>query len=161
MLILGLDLSLTSTGATLLKGRRPIAVANFKTSPADGADVERGEKIASELRDWIEENGLPDRIGIEDYAHSKATNVSRLGELGGCVKRMLWLDLGRDPRAVIKMPSSTVKKFATGNGRASKDEMIAAAAPYLEDFPFLLATCEDVCDSLHVARWTRDYLRKM
>lgn len=161
MLILGLDLSLTSTGATLLRGKLPVAVARFTTTPADGADVERGEKIACELQDWLELNGVPDRIGIEDYAHSKATNVSRLGELGGCVKRMLWLELGRDPRAVIKMPSSTVKKFATGNGRASKEDMVVAAAPYLEDFPFLLATCEDVCDSLHVARWTRDHLRNI
>lgn len=161
-MILGLDLSLTSTGAALLKGSKVRDLANFKTTPQDGTDVERAVIIATGLVLWLTGHNTRKLIvAVEDYAHSKNTNVSRLGELGGIVKLQLWTAIGVHPGSIVRANSGTVKKFATGNGHASKEQMVEAAEPYVEDFPVRLTMCDDVCDGVHIARWTREHLRNI
>lgn len=116
--VLGLDLSLTAAGyACPTCGT---GVIRFK-----GRGMERLAHITREVLGHALQH--PDRadvailegyfIGIQGGA------VIQLAELGGIVRLALW-EAGV-PFVVI--PPSTLKKFATGKGVATKDKMLAAA----------------------------------
>ena len=47
-----------------------------------------------------------------------------------------------------RVHSATLKKFATGNGRADKAAMVEAARPFTDH-----ALGDDEADAIHVARW--------
>lgn len=112
------------------------------TEPEDGPREQRIDFIWREV--WcVMSSAPPDLVVIEDYAHSQFTASSTLGELGGVVRRELWLR--QVPWVVVS--SNTVKKFATGDGRASKQQMLEAALPFWPVQNF------DEADSLHVMRW--------
>jgi Holliday junction resolvasome RuvABC endonuclease subunit len=84
-----------------------------------------------------------DLVVIEAYAHGRVTSATTLGELGGVLRRALWLR--EQPWTAVV--SSSVKKHATGSGKASKQDMITAALPY---WPVV---CDDEADALHLMRY--------
>lgn len=147
--VLGLDLSLTSTGAAVLAGQHLLRAANFRTAPGDGCDTVRADYIATCIVALLDDFPV-DCIAIENYAHSRPTNQNRLGELGGVVKLRLW-EAGYDPDAIVLVAPSSAKLFATGSGRASKADMMAAAAPWLAGHRF--EKVNDVADAVHIARY--------
>ena len=140
---LGLDLSLTRSGIALGSTELIERCSHAATTPEFGEPMARIHFIWSEI-DVMLRRGVPDIVVIEDYAWSRTTNGPTLGELGGVVRYQLWL------RGIpwLTAPSTTIKKFATGSGRASKDEMVAAALPYWSDI-----SCHDEADAVHLARW--------
>lgn len=132
MRVLGLDLSLTSTGVALPDG------TTERLQPPRLVGMERLCWLRDQvLRRAIGEpdpvTDLPpgvDVIAVEGYAmgskrqsHSYAT-----GELGGVVRLALWEDGYR----VVDVPPATLKVFATGRGNASKDEVLAEAIRRLQ-----------------------------
>lgn len=147
--MLGLDLSLTSPGiVAVTQGRvRPALVSNPKTDVEDGDKYKvRIDRIVREvLRAW--HLLLPDVVVIEAYAHSRFTSQSTLGEVGGIVR---W-ELSKEDALWVEVVGSTVKKFATGNGRASKAQMLAAAREHFE------AKNDDVADAYWLARYGLDH----
>ena len=65
-----------------------------------------------------------DRVGYEGYSFgSKGQAVISLGELGGIYRVALWEHGIR----ILEVPPGVLKKFATGNGNAKKEQMIAEA----------------------------------
>lgn len=112
--IIGLDASLTSTGVALPSG------ATVIWSPK-----ERGVERLAEFRSLLEDVMFDiDLVVIEDYAFSgRGAHSHELGELGGVIRLVLH-DNGRPWVAVLP---NVLKKFATGSGVASKNEMLAAA----------------------------------
>jgi Holliday junction resolvasome RuvABC endonuclease subunit len=62
-------------------------------------------------------------VVMEGYSHASKYGGEWMGELGGAIKLVLYRR--RIPFVVI--PPSTMKKYATDNGRASKDQVLAAA----------------------------------
>lgn len=119
--IVGLDLSLTSTG--------------FATETCAGTwkPKSRGVERLVELRTHVDAlccdaaaAGEPwaSLVVVEDYAFSRAgAHSHELGELGGVV-RVLLHDRGIPWVAVNP---SLLKSFACGKGNASKEEVLAAA----------------------------------
>lgn len=69
---------------------------------------------------------LPDLVAVEGYSLGKTPgNLARirLGEVGGMIRLALFdLDL-----RVVDVPPSSLKRYATGNGNADKDRMLARA----------------------------------
>lgn len=62
-------------------------------------------------------------VAMEGYAMGRTFNREKLGELGGVVKLAHATVFGSDPLVV---PPTTLKKFVTGKGNASKKEVVAA-----------------------------------
>lgn len=80
-----------------------------------------------ELADWVVRvvrDTAPDHIALEDYAFSRAGRLTQLGENCGILKGDLWRQFPHIPLHIIG--PTTMKKFATGKGFATKDEIWAA-----------------------------------
>lgn len=161
---LGLDLSLTGPGIIVAR----VAPTTFaevlevlypRTKPLDkthsetgvrgkffyGIDEERIDFILRAVRTCRKKYKV-NVAGIEQYAFSRhSRSMTGLHELGGVVKRYLWLH-----GIYFEQPEPTsLKKFATGNGRASKQDMIEAAW----GFGYPEAQSDDLADAFHCARF--------
>jgi crossover junction endodeoxyribonuclease RuvC len=120
--VFGLDPSLARTGLALPDGRtvsiRPRAGANDPLRRLHQVLT----AIAVEFRRWPD----AELLVIEGYmlhGPSSGTTRIRLGELGGAIRLHAWT-CGLD---IVEVPPSSLKLAATGNGNASKDDMVAAA----------------------------------
>lgn len=115
--ILGLDVSLTSTGYSGCGQRGTI------TSKAKG--VERLEDISVAVRNLIITCPPNTVVIIEGYSFaSRNSQAHSIGEVGGVVR----LTLFREGVPFIEVPPTSRAKFATGKGNASKNEVISAVS---------------------------------
>lgn len=115
MIAAGLDLSLTKTG---------IAVAGRAwTIGVKARGTERLSLLTTEIAHNLLGRGIH-LVAIEGYSYgSKTSQAHSIGELGGCVRR----DLHHEGVPFVVVAPTSLKKFATGNGRAKKEEMVANA----------------------------------
>jgi crossover junction endodeoxyribonuclease RuvC len=114
MKLVGLDLSLTSTGASC-GGRTTVLSSKHK-----------GALRLAEYRTQITELCLVENIThavIEGYAFaSRNSHAHSIGELGGVVRLVLF-DLNIP---YVEVPPTSRAKFATGRGNPGKNEVISA-----------------------------------
>lgn len=113
--VLGLDLSLTSTGVCLPDG----TTYRIKTRAADG------DRRLTEIRDCIRDSVLETRpqLAVVEDLPMTANSAGVTGMVHGVARELL--AVAGVPRALI-VPA-TLKKYATNNGRADKAQMRAAA----------------------------------
>jgi Holliday junction resolvasome RuvABC endonuclease subunit len=112
--VVGLDLSLTSTGYSC--GDDVMTVATKAKGP------QRLYEISQELASLLIELDDP-IVMIEGYSFaSRNSQAHAIGELGGVVRLTLW-NL-RIP--YVEIPPTCRAKFATGRGNASKNEVVSA-----------------------------------
>jgi Holliday junction resolvasome RuvABC endonuclease subunit len=117
--VIGLDLSLRHTG---------IAYPDGTTLVVDGTK-ERGPQRWATIYDTIAMNlwcagGSLHLAVIEGYAYAAAGRaLFDLCELGGLIR---W-ELHRRAVPWLVVPPTTLKKYATGKGQATKTEMVIAA----------------------------------
>lgn len=143
----GLDLSLTATGLIVLS-RRGKVIRQVKLTTTHNGDEPYDDQVRQA---WIVHSimlhldGIT-QIGIEGHAFGVAHKDSRLIELAGAVKMQMWKQ-GIEFQLV---PVGSLKQFATGNGRASKDEMLAAARA--DGYP---APEHNMADAYWVAKWMK------
>lgn len=75
------------------------------------------EKVVAGLLDRYP----PTLVAYEDYSYGagpkSSNNIINLGELGGVIKRLLYTR----GIAILAVPPTSLKMFATGSGRADKD----------------------------------------
>lgn len=115
MRVVGVDLSLTSTGIAFANGEtRTIKV------PADG--MARLSSIRSHLMAYVEVFGA-DLVVIEGYSYGSPNRAAHLGELGGVIRLALYERRVR----YVDVPPAVLKKYATGKGNAGKNEMLTEA----------------------------------
>lgn len=120
MRIIGLDLSLTATGLALPDDSLETIRVKLPEHALEERRVERLRDLCALIDRRTRDS---DMAVLEGYAYSRSGAAHSLGELGGVVKVCL---LQRGVRFVC--PGSTVvKKYATGNGGAGKDRVLAAA----------------------------------
>jgi Holliday junction resolvasome RuvABC endonuclease subunit len=158
----GLDLSLTDAGLAILPYRptgrdQPVFLQSIKTGTKDGSHIERMDWIATLIIDTLRSFHGRDHkiqlITIEGYAYSKSGQT--LAELGGIVKHELWRFFGVSECWMTVVPGE-VKRFATGNWNASKQDMIAAASRDFKSYGDAdLAKNHNVADAIHIARTGR------
>lgn len=119
MRVIGLDLSLTSVGVAVPGGML------HTIEPAHGAEDPGARLDELSRRVWdVVMGARPHLAMIEGYAFAGKNTRGHHGvvELGGCVRRDLW----RASVAVVVVSPKTLKKYATGNGNASKEQMVEA-----------------------------------
>lgn len=114
--LLGLDLSLTSTGYS------GGGVQGVISSKEKGVVRLRG--ISQEIARLISEFKI-DVVIVEGYSFaSRSGQAFSIGELGGVVRLCLY-ELGIP---YVEVPPTCRAKFATGRGNASKNEVISAVS---------------------------------
>lgn len=125
---LGLDQSLTSTGVVVIQHLddkyKVLHYESIQTKPTgleDYADVlHRANEIADRLYNIVFDYNVTD-ISIEGLSFGSKGNATRnLAMLFAIICNRLQIT---EPYTV---PPTTLKKFATGNGRADKKEVLAA-----------------------------------
>jgi Holliday junction resolvasome RuvABC endonuclease subunit len=116
--VIGLDLSLTSTGFSGNSIRGTIS------SKEKG--VQRLDDISKQIEKLLDENYPKNVVAIiEGYSFASRNSQSHaIGELGGVVRLTLFrLGIG-----FVDVPPTCRAKFATGKGNASKNEVISAVS---------------------------------
>lgn len=146
-IILGIDPGLERTGYGIIvapHGR--VLDAGLFRSSTKAPLPERLTELAAGLEEVIAEH-RPGLVAVEDlYAHYKHP---RTAILMGHVRGVLLYIAARNGIDVINLPSTRVKRFLTGNGHASKDQMQRAIMTTLS-LP-RLPEPSDVADALAVA----------
>lgn len=116
----GIDASLTNTGISILHQ------ATHSISLVQPGKL-RGAARLCDIRDRVWQHvivhGMPQMVAIEGYAYDAVGRVFDLGEGGGVIK----LKLFDHNVPTVVVPPTSLKKFATNNGGASKAKMIKAA----------------------------------
>lgn len=146
MIVMGLDLSLKSSGVmvldTELRHSIDVEVGSriwysesivFKPNPqhkiltksgksktlSDRQKIERLVAIRDRIFALCCQYG-PEHVAIEGYAFSKhSSSVTGLAELGGAVRVMLFESMGIIPATI---PVGQCRKFVVGSGKATKDQ---------------------------------------
>lgn len=136
MRLMGLDLSLTSTGIS----------SSGKTMCLMPAKSQRGAErlsfMSRAILDKIKNDSI-ECVIIEGYSFaSKNSQAHSIGELGGCVRMLLWES--RIP--YIDVPPTSRAKFATGKGNAGKTEVISSISSKT-GLTFSGAGADDECDA--------------
>lgn len=122
MNILGLDLSIASTGWALAVNREPRATGTFGSRYGADDRIKRLQELRAKLIGVVEST-KPDVCLIEGYSFgSMSRAVYQVGEWGG-VARLVLYDAWPVPAQTIEIPPSSVKKFVTGKGNADKSQM--------------------------------------
>lgn len=120
MSIIGLDLSLTGTGIVALDNSGEL-LKSHTVSPRKLIGMERLDFIRREVSEFISSiPTYPTFLALENYAFASKGDTTKLAELGGIIK----LTLFRNNIPFIKAAPIQVKKFATGDGRSEKDQVM-------------------------------------
>ncbi len=117
MKILGLDQSFTSTGWVIIEDNNFVDCGIISTKPSDGDIFTRARTIASNISDIADSNGI-ETVYLEGLAFGSTGDATR--QLSGL--QFLIVDTLR-PIEVNIVPPTTLKKFASNKGNASKLEM--------------------------------------
>ena len=118
--IVGVDASLTSTGiAAMIYGELDNVVATRSVN-----SNKKGTDRLIEIRENVSNNILDvDLLLIESYSYSSPNKAHQIGELGGVLRVMF----AENNLKVLEVAPTQLKKFATGKGTASKEEIAVAA----------------------------------
>lgn len=114
--IIGLDLSLTQSGVAVLRDGR---LAYSRAINPKRGGVQRLLEIEGAVNQVLaleEEHDLR-LVVLEGYAFARGHQSHQMGELGGVVRRMLYVR----GTPWVEVAPSAVKKFCTGKGNAQKD----------------------------------------
>lgn len=114
--VIGLDLSLTSTGVAY--GDRTTTVLTAAKGP------ERLDHMLNVVMDIVAAAADP-FVVVEGYSFSsRNTHAHALGELGGVIRHGLW----KADVPYVDVPPTCRAKFATGKGNAGKAEVVSAVS---------------------------------
>jgi len=132
--LIGLDLSLTSTGVSV----------NGKTSviSTKARGAERLHIVSSAILDLCSSEKIVCAI-IEGYSFaSRNSQAHSIGEMGGAVRMKLW----ENGIPYVEVPPTCRAKFATGKGNAGKAEVISSISA-ITGIVWKGASADDMCDA--------------
>lgn len=142
MRVLGIDLSLTNTGLAVLENDELIEYKSIKTKPSE-RDPSRMDRI---MVATVALANTCEMLGLERGVFGPHSD-SRVHGIGALVRWALWKECFVEGDDLIILSPSTVKKFATGRGNASKPEMLAAAQAR-----YNIPADHNIADAIHIAR---------
>ncbi len=132
--IIGLDLSLTSTGYSV---KQETGIIATKTK-----GPERLSFISNSVIQIAKEKNIELAV-IESYSFaSRNSQAHSIGELGGAVRMKLW----ENGIPFVDVPPTCRAKFATGKGNAGKNEVISSISAKT-NIVWMGAGADDRCDA--------------
>ncbi|GGJ56188.1 hypothetical protein [Glutamicibacter ardleyensis] len=148
--VLGLDLSLTSTGLCMAYSDRP-AVLGVITSKGskDASWKDRDDrlgKITYQILEWVQANREGDLVGVFVEGPSYGSTVGHQHDRSGLWWQVYSAYAWNVPVGVIQ--PQTRAKYATGAGNASKDTVLAAT---VKQFLDLDIRNNDIADATQLA----------
>jgi Holliday junction resolvasome RuvABC endonuclease subunit len=147
MKLMGLDLSLTSTGYSVDRETGIIA------TKAKGS--ERLSIVSNSVLELVADNSV-DVVIIEGYSFaSRNSQAHSIGELGGCVRMRLW----EFNVPFIDVPPTCRAKFATGKGNAGKNEVISVISAKT-NIAWTGPGADDRCDAWILEQMGLEFLGK-
>jgi crossover junction endodeoxyribonuclease RuvC len=160
MKIIGLDLSLTSTGiAEFEDGARRSWThgrAGKRTDTLEDRAARIAESAENSVAAALQGHQRADLVLVEahTFAAKGGSQHDRSGLWWTVVGRLIYSDV-----PVIEVSPSSIKLFATGKGNAGKDDVLLAVARRHPDFEF---TTNDEADAITLvdmalARWSHDH----
>jgi crossover junction endodeoxyribonuclease RuvC len=147
--IVGLDLSLTSTGLAIIDDTT-IGTATGRITPKGMNGHARMKYILASVAALTARTGV---VVIEGPSFGSANGQKGHHERGGLwwlITYALWLE--NQPVAIV--PPSVLKKYLTGKGNASKDAVLAAA---IRRYPAVDFDGNDEADALGLAAMAADW----
>jgi Holliday junction resolvasome RuvABC endonuclease subunit len=156
MKVVGLDLSMTSTGVAIIEsGRRMPELCKVRSHSAGEGypqDAVRFHQLRADLMAVIPKDA--DLVVMEGPAFgAKGNRIVQMFWLWGKIYDCLFL---ARKMPVVVVPPSTVKKFSTDKGNADK---IAVALAVSRMWPGLNLTSDDEADALALASMGAVHLR--
>lgn len=122
--------------------------------PSVGSDASRLKHIYDSLSvqfSLCEQNYSRVSMVMEGYAHNAKFGREKAGELGGVVKLAWYNIFGTDPMIVSP---TVLKKYVTGKGNATKQEMIAGVARKWQ-VPHIVN--DNLADSFALAQYLKEH----
>lgn len=120
---IGIDLSIRSTGIVILNGEHK-QWAVIKPEDIKGQhDMDKFNFLAQEVFNFCRLTTM-DLIVIEDYAFSAKGQITRIAEMGGIVKHVLYTQSGVPVNRFVRASPTTLKKFTLGKGTGKKNQML-------------------------------------
>lgn len=156
MRIIGLDLSITSTGYCIMDDKKEaVDYGTIKTIPKDfSSDIERFDKIATGIFDKVAEYDCRAAF-IENYAYAARNNLTRLGELTGIIKHDFFCTWRIKPSEELFVISpSTLKKYVIGTGKGDKNVILKYIFIKWE----MDVDDDDIADAYALARMGVDFI---
>lgn len=148
MLYVGVDPSITNTGMVLLdEVGKPVKWYNGNLPNAKNREpIHRYSMICHGLCATLPWDAPEFVVGYEDYSFGSTHRAFALAEFGGILKYSL---LNAGAKMINLFAPMWNKKFATGDGTADKQRMIAKA---IEECPEFAGETSDVCDAYFLAK---------
>ena len=117
--LVGIDASLTGTGVAILRHGNDLDIITTTIT-----NKLTGTNRLIHIRDCVQKfSDGSDLVVIESYAFARPNQAHQIGELGG-VLRVMFAESGIK---YLEVAPTQLKKFATGKGTASKEEIAVAA----------------------------------
>lgn len=147
-MIIGLDLSLTSSAYCILNQSGDIAIQGLIKNTL--RDVPRLIYIYKELFKVLSE-WEPELVVVENYSFgSRGGKAFSIGELGGIIK----VGLHEEGYRTLMVPPTSLKLFITGKGNSAKSIMIMKTLKKY-DIEF---TDDNLCDAFGLAKLGQAFL---
>lgn len=157
MRIVGLDLSLASTGVAVIDEGAEVSVDRIATKPSGDNlwhRAHRLQRITTIVLDTVHTGGTPDLVVIEGPSHGQARQGGQHDRAG-----LWWLIVEAlvavEEIPVAEVPPATLKRYACGKGNAGKDEVLAAV---VRRYPTVEVVGNDTADALTLAAMGADHL---
>lgn len=123
MRVMGLDISATATGATVISidepWQKPLVLDEKEINVKGLKGLDRALAIAEVVVEMVN-RWKPDDIGVEGYGFGNAHTLAILVEVGTVVR----LALKMMGRTWHEIPPNSIKRFVTGAGNAQKDKVL-------------------------------------
>lgn len=130
MKVLGIDQSFTSCGIVVLEDGQIIHVERY-VSNKEADTYSRAWDVAQRILEVVQ-IFKPERVAIEGLSFGARGDATR--NLGGLIYVIICtLRFIGSTQCIDILPPQTIKKFATGSGRADKNQMVAALPKDVRD----------------------------
>ena len=152
--ILGLDLSLTSTGVCSILiepmdhyDDREVDTRSIKTAGKKDAPLADRAHRLLRIIDQATLGDRPDLVVIEGPSFGQQRQSGQHDRAGLWWQTVIHFEVGENV-PVVEVPPALLKRYATGKGNAGKDEVLAAVVRRYPDVP---VTGNDEADALVLA----------